>query len=116
MTRPSPDRLFRAFADETRLRILSLLAHRKELCVCDIMAILRRPQSLVSRHLAYLKGAGLAVGRRQGLWSYYSLARPEGRLHRRLIGCLRECIDGVPGMREDMRRLGKMDALGLNCR
>ncbi|HEX9779019.1 MAG TPA: metalloregulator ArsR/SmtB family transcription factor, partial [Geopsychrobacteraceae bacterium] len=55
-------RLFKALSDETRLRILALL-QAGELCVCDLMAILDLPQSTVSRHLAYLRNAGLVDDR-----------------------------------------------------
>lgn len=67
---------FKALSDETRLRILALLTHG-ELCVCDLMAVLQLPQSTVSRHLAYLRNAGLLIGRREGVWMYYRL---EGQL------------------------------------
>lgn len=63
---------FKALSDETRLRILALLT-RGELCVCDLMAVLRLPQSTVSRHLAYLRNAGLISDRREGVWMYYRL-------------------------------------------
>lgn len=67
--------LFKALGDETRLRIISLLLHGEELCVCDLMAVLELPQSTVSRHLSYLRNAGLVDDRRQGIWMYYSLSR-----------------------------------------
>ncbi len=62
--------MFKALGDETRLRILGLLNHG-ELCVCDIMEVLRLPQSTASRHLAYLKNAGWVTGTRRGKWMYY---------------------------------------------
>lgn len=64
--------LFKSLSDETRLRILSLLANGK-LCVCDLMAVLDMPQSTVSRHLATLRNAGLVDGHRNGKWMYYTL-------------------------------------------
>jgi ArsR family transcriptional regulator, arsenate/arsenite/antimonite-responsive transcriptional repressor len=64
--------IMKAFGDETRLRILALLADG-ELCVCEIFAALNLPQSTVSRHLAILRRAGWLLGRRQGSWMYYSL-------------------------------------------
>jgi len=70
----SAARIFKALADETRLRIVLLLA-RGELCVCDLMAILDLPQSTVSRHLATLRHAGWVEDRRQGVWMYYKLAQ-----------------------------------------
>jgi ArsR family transcriptional regulator len=66
--------LFKALAHQTRLRILCLLLDG-EVCVCQIMAILKLPQSTASRHLAILKNAGLVVDRRDGTWSHYSLSK-----------------------------------------
>ena len=71
--------LFKALSDETRLRILALLT-AGELCVCDLMAVLELPQSTVSRHLAYLRHAGLVEDRRQGVWMYYRLATPSAEM------------------------------------
>ena len=66
-------RLFKALADETRLRIVALLCHG-ELCVCHIETALRLPQPNVSRHLALLRMAGVVEARRKGSWVYYKLA------------------------------------------
>ncbi len=70
---------FKAYSEEIRLRILALLG-AGELCVCDLMAVLELPQSTVSRHLAYLRNAGLVEGRRQDAWVYYRLLAPPGEL------------------------------------
>ena len=86
--RTSPDLLFKAVSDPTRLRILRLLSDG-ELCVCDLTQNLKAGQSKVSRHLAYLKRTGLVVGRDKGRWSYYALAKPQEELHRRLLACVR---------------------------
>jgi ArsR family transcriptional regulator, arsenate/arsenite/antimonite-responsive transcriptional repressor len=64
--------MYKALGDVTRLRILGLL-HTGERCVCDIMEVLKLPQSTVSRHLAYLRNSGWIGGRRQGKWMYYQL-------------------------------------------
>jgi len=66
-------RFFKVLADEARLKMLWLLFHNRELCVCDIMAVLEITQSKASRHLAALRNAGLVTDRKEGLWSYYSL-------------------------------------------
>ena len=72
-------RVVKAISDESRLRILNLLVHRGELCVCDIEAILGATQTKVSRHLAYLRRSGLVRVRRSGLWMLYSIpAAPDG--------------------------------------
>src|SRR5215216_1577316 len=65
--------LFKALADGTRLRILGLLLSG-EVCVCHIHESLRIPQPKASRHLAYLRNAGLVDTRREGLWIHYRLA------------------------------------------
>ena len=66
-------RFFKVLADAARLQMLWLLFNKRELCVCDIMAALEITQSKASRHLAALRNAGLAMDRKEGLWSYYSL-------------------------------------------
>jgi ArsR family transcriptional regulator len=67
-----PFQVFKALADETRLRILSLLSHG-EMCVSDLDAILKVGQSKVSRHLDYLKKTALVVSRRTGTLVFYRL-------------------------------------------
>lgn len=64
--------VFKALSDPTRLRIAALLT-RGELCVCDLLEILKLPQSTISRHMARLKSAGIVNDRRQGKWVHYSL-------------------------------------------
>ena len=66
----------KALSDETRLRILNLL-YEKELCVCDIMEALQISQAKASRHLIYLKNAGLVKDRKYAQWVYYSIALVE---------------------------------------
>jgi ArsR family transcriptional regulator len=65
--------LFAALADPTRLRLLNLMAGR-EVCVCYFVEILRQGQPKISRHLAYLRKAGLVSARREGKWMHYSIA------------------------------------------
>src|SRR5262249_28822648 len=67
--------MFRAVSDPTRLRILRLL-QAGEFCVGDLVTVLDLPQPSASRHLAYLRDAGLVADRKQGLWVYYSLTPP----------------------------------------
>ena len=66
--------MYAALADPTRLRILSLLRDG-EICVCHIHASLDVPQPTASRHLAYLRKAGLVEARRDGVWMHYKLAK-----------------------------------------
>ena len=68
-------RLFAALADRTRLRLLNLMNGR-EVCVCYFVEILRQSQPKVSRHLAYLRRAGVVRARREGKWMHYRIERP----------------------------------------
>jgi len=70
------DLLFRALADPTRLRLLNLIGDR-EICVCYFVEILGISQPKISRHLAYLRRAGIVAARRQGRWMHYSLVAPQ---------------------------------------
>jgi ArsR family transcriptional regulator len=110
----SPPLLFRAFADTTRLRILCLLRQR-ELCVGDLVSILRVPQATVSRHLTYLRRARLVGTRRAGLWIHYSLAPAAGALHGRLLSCLATCAAGVAPVAADRRRYLSLRKRGGCC-
>lgn len=99
---PSPtvadlDVLFKAFADPTRLRVLSLLA-AGELCVCDIVELLKLPQPTVSRHLAALRHAGLVDVTREWKFAHYRLASPGDPVHRNLISCVRSCFRGIASL------------------
>jgi ArsR family transcriptional regulator len=96
--------MFKAFADETRLRILHLLT-KGELCVCDIIATVRLPQSTVSRHLAYLRRAGLVKDRKEGLWKHYSLISTDSKVHTSLLRCLNDCFHEVTTLKKDLEKL-----------
>ena len=67
--------LFAALADNTRLRLLNLMAGR-EVCVCYFVEILRQSQPKISRHLAYLRKAGIVLARREGKWMHYRICAP----------------------------------------
>jgi len=103
--------LFKAFADPVRLRLLNLLTGG-EVCVCHLYEALDLPQSTVSRHLAYLRKRGLVVGRKEGLWVHYRLAKPAGGLHRTLVGCLSACFEGIDALKEDREKLNNDSCCG----
>lgn len=67
------ERTLKALADPNRLRILNVL-FQGELCVCDLQSVLELSQPLLSRHLAYLRNAGMVQDRRDGPRVFYSLA------------------------------------------
>jgi ArsR family transcriptional regulator len=87
-----------------RVRLLHLLSGG-EVCVCHLHEALELPQSTVSRHLAYLRKRKLVVGRRDGLWVHYRLAKPAGELHRALIAGLSACAKQSEQMEQDRQRL-----------
>jgi len=98
------DLLFRALADPTRLRLLNLIADR-EICVCYFVEILRIGQPKISRHLAYLRRAGMVAARREGKWMHYRLAIPKDQA---AASILRETLKHLrenPEMKRDISRL-----------
>ena len=101
------DLMFRAFSDRTRLRILHILL-KGELCVGHLVDILQIPQPKTSRHLAYLRKAGLVQDRREGLWKYYSLTEPSTSFHGNLLKCLEHCFAEVPELQADDKRRVKV--------
>ena len=103
------DRLFRAFSDRTRLRILHLLS-TGEVCVNDLVSSLRLPQPTVSRHLSYLKRSGLVTTRRESSWIYYALAEARSPFHAKLLDCLSSCFADVPELARDSARAQKKAA------
>jgi ArsR family transcriptional regulator len=97
------DRVFKGFADPTRIRILSLLA-AGELCVCDIVDILRLQQPTASRHLAYLRRMGLVEARREAKFAHYRLAKPGHAVHRALSNCVRTCFRRISSLDKERRQ------------
>jgi ArsR family transcriptional regulator len=95
---------FRALSDRTRLRILHLLGGG-ELCVCHLVDILGVPQPTASRHLAYLRRAGLVMARKEGLWMYYRLTPANNEFHAKLLDCLKSCSRDLPELARDARQL-----------
>lgn len=77
------------------------------MCVCHLVAVLGVPQPTASRHLAYLRKAGLVVARRDGLWMHYRLAPPRSEFHKMLLECLAQCFREESGFSKDEERLQK---------
>lgn len=100
----SISRLFKALNDETRLRIVNLLAWG-ELCVCDLIHALGMPQSTVSRHLATLKNAGIVTDRRCKTWAYYRLSEEVTPLYRDVLESLIKHLKAIELARNDLGAL-----------
>jgi ArsR family transcriptional regulator len=101
---PPLDLLFRALADPTRLRLLNLIADR-EICVCYFVEILRTSQPKVSRHLAYLRKAGIVAARREGKWMHYRLAMPKDEVAANILRETLKHLRERPEMKRDVSRL-----------
>ena len=95
---------FRGLADPNRLRIMNLLVHG-ELCGCDIQYVLSTSQPNVSRHLTYLKNAGLVLDRRHGFRIFYRLAEPRKGVRRGLFEFLRNAFRDSQLLQQDVGRL-----------
>jgi ArsR family transcriptional regulator len=108
------DHMFRAFSDPTRLRILHLIRDG-EICVCDLVEVLRLPQPTVSRHLSYLRKAGLVNTREERSWNFYALAPARTTFHRKLLDCLGACFNDVPELSADAERAKRFKARGSCC-
>jgi ArsR family transcriptional regulator, arsenate/arsenite/antimonite-responsive transcriptional repressor len=98
--------LFKALADQTRLRILGLLL-TGEVCVCDIHESLKIPQSKASRHLAYLRKSGLVATRREGLWVYYRLGAFDDPVLGVISDAARHALSHLETVAKDAQRLQK---------
>lgn len=96
--------LFTALADPTRLRLLNLMSGR-EVCVCYFVEILNQGQPKISRHLAYLRNAGIVSARREGKWMHYSIQRPYDVAANSILDTVLAKLAEKPEMQADLARL-----------
>lgn len=108
MGKPKPELvdLLAALADPTRLRILNLLNGR-EVCVCYFVEILKLPQPKISRHLAYLRRAGIVSARREGKWMHYRITKPNDRASLTILNASLEALCESREMQADLRLLSR---------
>ena len=99
--------LFKALADRTRLRVINLIGD-DEVCVCFFVEVLKTNQPKVSRHLAYLRRAGLVSARREGKWMHYRLVEPPDVHAAKIFREVREWLVNNPEMQRDKERLAKI--------
>ena len=99
--------IYRCLCDETRLRLLHLLA-QGPLCVCHFQGILKLPQVAISKHLAYLRANGLVVAQRHEQWMIYRLPEKAPAELDRQLRCLQDCVQTYPVFRGDLKRLKKL--------
>ena len=105
-SRPAVDELeslFKALGDKTRLRILALLGNN-EVCVCHLHDSLGLPQPTVSRHLAYLRRAGLVATRRDGVWMHYQVSRSLSPVVQRVLAAAVSALQQLPATGHDRKQ------------
>jgi ArsR family transcriptional regulator len=98
---------FSALADKTRLRLLNLMGD-DEVCVCFFVEVIGTNQPKISRHLAYLKRAGLVEMRKDWKWSHYRIKQPENKYAAEVFEKVREWIRNDPDMTADRLQMVKM--------
>lgn len=100
------ERFFQALGDATRLRLLNLMGE-KEICVCYFVEILGSPQPKISRHLAYLRSAGIVFARREGKWMHYRIVMPPHIGASQILRQTLEWLKEDRAMRADRAKLSK---------
>lgn len=108
-TEPSFDieLFFAALADRTRLRLLNLMGE-DEVCVCYFVEVIGTNQPKISRHLAYLKKAGLVDVRRDWKWSHYRITKPVNERAAKVFREIQEWLKHEPEMRADKKVMANM--------
>ncbi len=109
VTRKTPfdlPQFFQALGDMTRLRLLNLIGDQ-EVCVCYFTEILGGPQPKISRHLAYLRNAGIVSARRQGKWMHYRIVMPPHVGASQVLRQTLEALKENKAMQADRERLVK---------
>ena len=96
--------LFQALGDRTRLRLLNLMGSN-EVCVCYFVEILKTPQPTISRHLAYLRRAGIVGARREGKWMHYRIVEPADPDGAKLLRQIQESISNDEMMKKERSKL-----------
>ncbi len=107
--------MFRALADESRVRLLNLLLEG-EICVCELGEALALPQPRISSHLLYLKRAGLATMRREGKWRHYAIPDELNGARATLLHCVRFSLREIDVLQRDLARLRRLRADKNHCR
>jgi ArsR family transcriptional regulator len=98
---------FKALADRTRLRVIHLIGD-DEVCVSFFVEVLKANQPKISRHLAYLRRAGLVSARREGKWMHYRLTEPPDPQAARIFRDLRSWLARHPDMQRDRARFERI--------
>src|ERR1700688_3088032 len=100
------ERFFQALGDNTRLRLLNMMGDR-EICVCYFVEILAQGQPKISRHLKYLRSAGIVQARREGKWMHYRIVMPPNAGAAQVLRQTLAWLGEDRGMQADRARLAK---------
>jgi ArsR family transcriptional regulator, arsenate/arsenite/antimonite-responsive transcriptional repressor len=100
------ERFFQALGDNTRLRLLNLMGSQ-EICVCYFVEILQQPQPKISRHLAYLRSAGIVTPRRDGKWMHYRIVMPPNEGAAAVLRQTLHWLEDEKAMQADRTKLSK---------
>ena len=100
------DHLFRALADPTRLRLINLMSEQ-EICVCYFIDLIGAPQPKISRHLAYMRRAGIVAARREGKWMHYRLTIPQNTHAASILKSTLQALKQDKEMQRDCERLNR---------
>jgi ArsR family transcriptional regulator len=103
----SIEELFKALADRTRLRLINLMGN-DEVCVCFFVEVLKLNQPKISRHLAYLRRAGVVAARRDGKWMHYRIVEPPDPRAASIFREVRASLANDSGMKRDRARLAQI--------
>jgi ArsR family transcriptional regulator, arsenate/arsenite/antimonite-responsive transcriptional repressor len=103
----SIEELFKALADRTRLRLINLMGD-DEVCVCFFVEVLKLNQPKISRHLAYLRRAGVVAARREGKWMHYRIVEPPDPRAANIFREVRASLANDAGMKRDRARLAQI--------
>lgn len=101
------ENLFTALSDKTRLRLLNLMRDH-EVCVCFFTEVLDESQPKISRHLAYLRNAGIVSARRDGKWIHYSIEHPNDPYAAKILHDTLEWLKNQESSQSDYEKLEKV--------
>lgn len=102
-------KIIKALSDENRLRILSMLSGKKDLCVCEITAVIGLSQPTISSHLKILENAGLLEYKKEGLWVNYNISSSMDGETKRLVGSISALLAKSETIKKDLKRLMSID-------
>ncbi|MDZ4815417.1 MAG: metalloregulator ArsR/SmtB family transcription factor [Verrucomicrobiota bacterium] len=109
-----PDKVFGALSDLTRVRIINLLS-KGELCVCDLVELLKIPQPTASRHLAYLRRANWVATEKRGFWTFYALKPTSSWFMIQILKSISVAADEVSILKKDLQSRSKLKKRPQSC-